>query len=286
MYTSKRLRKTKCLSEIYTLVLKTVWEIIMPNQPCGSHLTMPVVSGSSTDCTGEDVPSKIQFCFLEFDFLRKCSIFDDLILLESLESRKKSQIRICCSTKWQYQLYTWKYVHKEIQIENTTPPEQCCAAALQHLLGWRDQTGQRFSLGGEAVEQLGPACPPLEGSRTQWVQPGDPFPTCCFEQRVEQVTSRDPSQPSSHHQDKKHPPSCLHYPPVTAPGCFRHLSVWLWNSSTRNDVEGNESHFQQGSNHCCSPSQPITQAANTSCKHFSWITVFIPQLQQRPTYKS
>lgn len=87
-------------------------------------------------------------------------------------------------------------------------------------------------------------------------------------------------------QDREHPPSCLHYPPVTPPGCFRHLAVWLWNSSIRNDVEENESHCQQGSNHCSSPSQPITQAANTSCKHFSWTTVFIPQLPQRPTYKS
>lgn len=43
--------------------LKTVWEIIVPNQPCGSYLTMPVVSGSSTDCTGEAVPSKTQFWF-------------------------------------------------------------------------------------------------------------------------------------------------------------------------------------------------------------------------------
>lgn len=143
-----------------------------------------------------------------------------------------------------------------------------------------------FSLWGEAVEQLGPACPPLEGSRTQWGTAWRSLPWLLLwaEVGTGDLQRSFPTQLPA--QDREHPPSCLHYPPVTPPGCFRHLAVWLWNSSTRNDVEENESHFQQGSNHCSSPSQPITQAANTSCKHFSWTTVFISQLPQRPTYKS
>lgn len=169
IYTNKRLRKTKCLCKIYTPALKTVWEIIIVKPA----LQLPPHHASGfwqfhrlhrRGCTKQNT----FFVFLSLIFLENCGIFDDLILLESLKSRKKSQICIFCSTKWQYQLYTWKYIHTEMQIENTTPHEQCCAATLQHLLGWRDQTGQMFSLWGEAVEQLGPACPPLEGSRTQW----------------------------------------------------------------------------------------------------------------------
>lgn len=93
----------------------------MPNQPWGSHLTMPVISAVPQIAQERMYQAKHNFGFLGFDFLRKCGIFDDLILLENLESRKKLQIHIYCSTKSPYQLQSRKYIHKEMQIENTTP---------------------------------------------------------------------------------------------------------------------------------------------------------------------
>lgn len=86
-----------------------------PTSPCQRFLAVPHIAQKRM------YQAKHNFGFLGFDFRRKCGIFDDLILPESLESRKNLQIQIYCGTKWQYQLYTWKCIHKEMQTENTTP---------------------------------------------------------------------------------------------------------------------------------------------------------------------
>lgn len=90
IYTRKRLMKTKCLYKIYIYIqLSKQFERslcqtspVVPTSPCQWFLAVPQIAQERL------YQAKHNFGFLGFDFLRKCGIFDDLILLESFESRK------------------------------------------------------------------------------------------------------------------------------------------------------------------------------------------------------
>lgn len=171
---SKRLTKTKCLYKIYIYIqLSKQFERSLcqtspaaPTSPCQWFLAVPQIAQERL------YQAKHNFGFLGFDFLRKCGIFDDLILLESLKAERSHKFISTAaqsgSTNYTHESAFIRKCKQKIQhlmkIENTTPH----AATLQPLLGWKDQTVWMFSLWGEAVEQLGPAWPPLEGSRTRW----------------------------------------------------------------------------------------------------------------------